>query len=94
MPGLSARGGATFRWHRESNDRITELERLKLGLTQCIGCGCLSIGSCSHANPHGRAARLGPSPRYWVGDRPQAREGQQPASALPVAETPAGSGGS
>ena len=47
-----------------------ELERLKLGLTECIGCGCLSLDRCQLANPGDRAARLGPGPRYWIGDQP------------------------
>jgi MerR family redox-sensitive transcriptional activator SoxR len=49
---------------------IAELERLKLGLTECIGCGCLSLDRCQLANPQDRAARFGPGPRYWIGDRP------------------------
>ena len=49
---------------------IAELERLKLGLTECIGCGCLSLERCRLSNPDDWAARLGPGPRYWVGDRP------------------------
>jgi MerR family transcriptional regulator, redox-sensitive transcriptional activator SoxR len=52
------------------DDRIAELERLKLGLTACIGCGCLSLDRCKLANPDDRAARLGPGARYWIGDRP------------------------
>ena len=46
-----------------------ELERLKLGLTECIGCGCLSLDRCQLANPDDRAARFGSGPRYWIGDR-------------------------
>jgi MerR family transcriptional regulator, redox-sensitive transcriptional activator SoxR len=57
-------------WAARVDQRIAELERLKLGLTECIGCGCLSIERCKLANPGDRAARLGPGPRYWVGDRP------------------------
>jgi MerR family transcriptional regulator, redox-sensitive transcriptional activator SoxR len=57
-------------WAARIDQRIAELERLKLGLTECIGCGCLSIERCKLANPGDRAARLGPGPRYWVGDRP------------------------
>jgi MerR family transcriptional regulator, redox-sensitive transcriptional activator SoxR len=57
-------------WASRIDQRIAELERLKLGLTECIGCGCLSIERCRLANPGDRAARLGPGPRYWVGDRP------------------------
>jgi MerR family redox-sensitive transcriptional activator SoxR len=58
------------RWTARIDDRIAELERLKAGLTECIGCGCLSLARCKLANPDDRAAGLGPGPRYWVGDRP------------------------
>jgi MerR family redox-sensitive transcriptional activator SoxR len=57
-------------WSSRIDQRIAELERLKVGLTECIGCGCLSLERCRLANPGDRAARLGPGPRYWVGDRP------------------------
>ncbi len=57
-------------WTARIDDRIAELERLKAGLTECIGCGCLSLERCRFANPGDRAASLGPGPRYWVGDRP------------------------
>ena len=57
-------------WTERIDDRIAELERLKAGLTECIGCGCLSLERCRLANPGDRAARFGPGPRYWVGDRP------------------------
>ena len=59
-------------WNGRIDERIAELERLKQGLTDCIGCGCLSLERCALANPEDRAARLGPGPRYWVGDRPGA----------------------
>ena len=57
-------------WSSRIDQRIAELERLKVGLTECIGCGSLSLERCKLANPDDRAARLGPGPRYWVGDRP------------------------
>jgi MerR family redox-sensitive transcriptional activator SoxR len=57
-------------WSARIDERIAELERLRLGLTECIGCGCLSLDRCRLANPGDRAARLGPGPRYWVGDGP------------------------
>jgi MerR family transcriptional regulator, redox-sensitive transcriptional activator SoxR len=59
-------------WTERIDDRIAELERLKAGLTECIGCGCLSLDRCRLANPGDRAAGLGPGPRYWVGDLPVA----------------------
>lgn len=57
-------------WTRRIDEQIAELERLKEGLTGCIGCGCLSLERCKLANPGDRAARRGAGPRYWLGDRP------------------------
>jgi MerR family redox-sensitive transcriptional activator SoxR len=57
-------------WTTRIDARIAELERLKTGLTECIGCGCLSLERCRLSNPDDRAARLGSGPRYWIGDRP------------------------
>src|ERR687896_116856 len=57
-------------WSDRIDNRIAELERLKMGLTECIGCGCLSLDRCQLANPGDRAGGLGPGPRYWIGDRP------------------------
>jgi MerR family transcriptional regulator, redox-sensitive transcriptional activator SoxR len=55
-------------WSARIDERIAELERLKAGLTECIGCGCLSLDRCKLANPGDRAADRGPGPRYWIGD--------------------------
>jgi MerR family transcriptional regulator, redox-sensitive transcriptional activator SoxR len=55
-------------WTGRIEERIAELERLKAGLTECIGCGCLSLDRCRLANPGDRAAGLGSGPRYWIGD--------------------------
>ena len=54
-------------WTKRIDERIVELERLRSGLTQCIGCGCLSIDRCRFANPADRAGRRGPGPRFWLG---------------------------
>jgi MerR family transcriptional regulator, redox-sensitive transcriptional activator SoxR len=56
-------------WTKRIDERIAELERLRAGLTQCIGCGCLSLRDCQFANPGDRASRLGPGARYWLGDK-------------------------
>ena len=53
-------------WMRRIDGRIAELQRLKAGLTGCIGCGCLSIDRCKLANPADRAGRAGAGPRYWL----------------------------
>ena len=55
-------------WTSRIDERIAELERLKVGLTECIGCGCLSLARCRLANPADRVARDGPGPRFWIGD--------------------------
>ena len=55
-------------WRSKIDQRIAELERLNVGLTNCIGCGCLSLARCRLANPADRAARYGPGPRFWIGD--------------------------
>ena len=56
------------KWTKRIDQRIAELKRLRAGLTQCIGCGCLSIDKCEQlANPADRAGRKGPGPRYWLG---------------------------
>lgn len=61
-------------WTARIDERVAELERLKAGLTECIGCGCLSLDRCKLANPGDRAARLGAGPRYWIGDLPSPPE--------------------
>jgi MerR family transcriptional regulator, redox-sensitive transcriptional activator SoxR len=58
------------KWTARIDQRIAELERLRAGLTVCIGCGCLSLDRCKLSNPNDRASSLGPGPRYWIGDRP------------------------
>jgi MerR family transcriptional regulator, redox-sensitive transcriptional activator SoxR len=55
-------------WSARIDDRIAELERLRAGLAECIGCGCLSLDRCKYANPGDRAGAAGPGPRYWIGD--------------------------
>jgi MerR family transcriptional regulator, redox-sensitive transcriptional activator SoxR len=55
-------------WTERIDGRIAELQRLREGLTDCIGCGCLSLDRCRLANPADRADRYGPGARYWMGD--------------------------
>ncbi|MDA8369174.1 MAG: redox-sensitive transcriptional activator SoxR [Nocardiopsaceae bacterium] len=51
------------RWQDDLNNRIRELERLRDNLTDCIGCGCLSIDRCVLANPYDRLGEDGSGPR-------------------------------
>lgn len=53
-------------WTKRIDQRIAKLERMKTGLSECIGCGCLSLDRCQFANPGDRASRRGAGPRYWI----------------------------
>ncbi len=63
-------GRLSSSWQRGLDDRIGELERLRDELSDCIGCGCLSLRSCSLLNAGDTAGARGPGPRYLIGDRP------------------------
>ncbi|GAA1767307.1 redox-sensitive transcriptional activator SoxR [Streptomonospora arabica] len=65
-------------WRDRLQERINQLERLRDDLTDCIGCGCLSLERCVLSNPHDRLAAQGPGPRRLL--TPEAREGG-PAAA-------------
>lgn len=47
-------------WQSELDARIEALQRLRDQLTGCIGCGCLSLGTCGLRNPDDHMARFGP----------------------------------
>jgi MerR family redox-sensitive transcriptional activator SoxR len=51
------------RWRADLNDRIARLKKLRNELTNCIGCGCLSLESCPLYNPGDKLAKQGPGPR-------------------------------
>ncbi|MET8978721.1 redox-sensitive transcriptional activator SoxR [Streptomyces sp. NPDC004539] len=38
-------------WRSELEERIKQLNRLRDHLTDCIGCGCLSLDTCVLSNP-------------------------------------------
>jgi len=50
------------RWKGELESRIRRLEALRDQLGDCIGCGCLSLGSCPLRNPMDELAEEGPGP--------------------------------
>ncbi|HUW02887.1 MAG TPA: redox-sensitive transcriptional activator SoxR [Acidimicrobiales bacterium] len=58
-------------WRPTLDEQIDTLVRLRDQLTDCIGCGCLSLEACALYNPDDRAARGGQGPRYLLGDRPE-----------------------
>ncbi len=56
------------RWRSQLDEQIDALLELRDDLTGCIGCGCLSLRTCSLFNPDDAAAKLGSGPRYLLGD--------------------------
>jgi MerR family transcriptional regulator, redox-sensitive transcriptional activator SoxR len=52
------------RWKAELDERLAQLTRLRDELAGCIGCGCLSIGTCPLRNEGDRLAKLGPGPHF------------------------------
>ena len=50
-------------WRGDLDERIRLLQQLRDNLTDCIGCGCLSIDKCALANPHDRLGEEGPGAR-------------------------------
>ncbi len=55
-------------WRKRLDGQIAELIALRDELTDCIGCGCLSLKSCAIFNPGDVASSLGAGPRYLLGD--------------------------
>ncbi len=50
-------------WRADLDERITQLVRLRDNLTGCIGCGCLSLGSCKIVNEYDHLGVEGPGAR-------------------------------
>ena len=51
-------------WRDRLDEQIAALERLRDGLTSCIGCGCLSLTRCRLSNPADIAAAEGAGARW------------------------------
>jgi MerR family redox-sensitive transcriptional activator SoxR len=56
------------RWRPRLDTRIDLLVRLRDQLSDCIGCGCLSLKTCALHNADDVVGRLGAGPRLLVGD--------------------------
>lgn len=54
------------KWRDDLDRRIRQLEALRDGLDDCIGCGCLSITKCRLRNRDDRLATQGPGARRLV----------------------------
>ncbi len=55
-------------WGPRLDAQIAALQRLRLKLDSCIGCGCLSMKACALYNPKDAAAVRGAGARYLLGD--------------------------
>ncbi|TJY69224.1 redox-sensitive transcriptional activator SoxR [Arthrobacter sp. CAU 1506] len=58
-------------WRDHLDARIDEMQRLRDDLTGCIGCGCLSLRSCTLYNPADRLGQSGPGARRLLPEDPQ-----------------------
>jgi len=47
-------------WRADLDERIVHLQRLRDNLAGCIGCGCLSLKTCTLTNPGDVLAEHGP----------------------------------
>ena len=59
-------------WQPLLQERIDGLIALRDQLASCVGCGCLSLKSCSLYNPEDIARRRGSGARYLLGDTSRA----------------------
>ncbi|MBL7250982.1 redox-sensitive transcriptional activator SoxR [Alloalcanivorax sp. C16-2] len=59
------------RWRQELDERIQRLTQLRDQLSDCIGCGCLSMTACRLRNPGDELSEQGPGARRWEGPREQ-----------------------
>lgn len=50
-------------WAADLDRRILQLQKLRDGLSGCIGCGCMSIDRCPMYNPDDRLGAEGSGPR-------------------------------
>ncbi|MBC9716134.1 redox-sensitive transcriptional activator SoxR [Streptomyces sp. TRM66268-LWL] len=57
-------------WREDLDQRIRTLQRLRDNLTDCIGCGCLSIDRCRLSNPYDELGSHGPGPRRLIEEDP------------------------
>jgi MerR family redox-sensitive transcriptional activator SoxR len=57
-------------WRTELDARIAQLQALRNDLTDCIGCGCLSMRVCHLTNPRDVLGREGPGARRLPPARP------------------------
>jgi MerR family redox-sensitive transcriptional activator SoxR len=55
-------------WRAELDYRLAQMQKLRDELTSCIGCGCLSLDTCTLFNPEDTLSEKGPGPRRLLVD--------------------------
>ncbi|MGV9883212.1 redox-sensitive transcriptional activator SoxR [Streptomyces sp. NPDC003006] len=65
-------------WRADLDTRIRILQRLRDNLTDCIGCGCLSLAKCALANPWDELGERGPGPRRLLEEEDPCATGSPP----------------
>lgn len=55
--------GLARQWRPRIDQRIRELQQVRDGLSQCVGCGCLSMRQCAIYNPDDTLSSQGPGAR-------------------------------
>ncbi|MFE5735919.1 redox-sensitive transcriptional activator SoxR [Streptomyces celluloflavus] len=63
MPGKRDWARISARWSALLGERRDQIERLRKELEGCIGCGCLSLGTCKALNPADTLALDGAGPQ-------------------------------
>ncbi|MBX4956962.1 redox-sensitive transcriptional activator SoxR [Rhizobium lentis] len=61
-------------WSEELNSRIRQLQKLRDGLSDCIGCGCLSLDKCGLVNWGDKLGAKGPGPQRLIARKQGLRE--------------------
>ncbi|MFB6506172.1 MULTISPECIES: redox-sensitive transcriptional activator SoxR [unclassified Streptomyces] len=71
-------------WRSELDERIKQLGRLRDHLTDCIGCGCLSLENCVLSNPNDISGQRISGSRLM----PERPSSERPSPESPSVESP------
>lgn len=63
-------------WRERLDEQIAGLQKLRDGLSSCIGCGCLSLSACALSNPSDVERTKGPGARFLAASLRRAPGGQ------------------
>ena len=64
-------------WRSELDERIKQLNRLRDHLTDCIGCGCLSLANCVLSNPDDVVGERGAGSRLMTEPKERGPRGRR-----------------